>query len=433
MKVAFLRSIEVQQTAPFLRAIGGELDRRGITARLFYTDGRCGPDDFPGSAEKLPSDISVEELFRAVLEWGADGVISLSIADDNALRDAFVCERLRAVGVPAVMHSPHATSILANKWDTKLLARSFGIETPDGILVDGDLLNNRSVSVPAYQDLLFRKASEISYPILSKPIWDCLGNGIKYLSGGADLERYLKDPYNGNTIFERCHEGELCSVEIVGARGYYEMQPLIWKGMTGKEPSFAFTAVRHSLPWPQAEEEFSSVAPRLIRLCEELDICGSVEAEMIYADGRFLLIEMNPRVSGSTSLSIVSSGVNTYLALVLVLTGDWPSSQETAGGEQRRVALQFPVRPLSRESEEATRAALNVIRLSDFTVNDVRYGNALIECGASEVARTYYVLRDLSDTYGLLTDETLRFLSAGFVASRTNSGSKPVLAGRMAR
>ena len=48
------------------------------------------------------------------------------------------------------------------------------------MLLDGDLLNKRNVSVPAYHDLILRSARSIGYPLLTKPLWDCLGNGITF-------------------------------------------------------------------------------------------------------------------------------------------------------------------------------------------------------------------------------------------------------------
>lgn len=97
-RIAFLRSIEIQHTKPFLTALEARLQREDTEAKLFYTGGECGPDDFPGESEKIAGDISAEELAKKVIDWGAHGVISLSITDENA----HSLHRLQRVQLPAL-------------------------------------------------------------------------------------------------------------------------------------------------------------------------------------------------------------------------------------------------------------------------------------------------------------------------------------------
>lgn len=391
-KIAFLRSIEIQQTVPHLDELGAALRADGLVAKLFYTDGECGPGDFRGEAEKLAGDVSCDEVVRRVLDWGADGVISLSIPDENALRDALVCARLAEAGLATVMHSVDSTSVMANKWDTKGVVGEHGLRTPPGMLVDGDLLNNRTVSVPAYVDYLHGRTAEIGYPLLSKPLWDCLANGIELIEDAAGLTAYLSKPYDGNVVLEKCLSGELCSVEVVGTGGDYDVLPLIWKGPTGGAPTFVFTTMRYSAPRRTADVEFEPVAGRLQELCTTLGINGSVEVEMIYADGEYHVIEINPRVSGSTTLSIAASGANTYVGLLDILRGRWTTS---ARAGERRIAMQIPTTALTAAASAAARGALDVLRAGSFTVSGVRYANMVITCGLDEADRLTCALETL--------------------------------------
>lgn len=48
MKLAFIRSVDIQQTAPYLNQIAKLPQDDNIEAKLFYTDGSCSPTDFPG-------------------------------------------------------------------------------------------------------------------------------------------------------------------------------------------------------------------------------------------------------------------------------------------------------------------------------------------------------------------------------------------------
>ncbi|MFE0047470.1 ATP-grasp domain-containing protein [Streptomyces albireticuli] len=402
-RIAFLRSIEVQQTAPYLYGLRDGLDTAGIEARLFYTDGACGPEDFPGTAEKLSPDVSCEELVARLVAWAPDGVVSLSIADENALRDALVKEGLAAHGIPMVMHGVEITRTLANKWDTKELVRAHGLDTPEGILLDGDLLNGRSLAVPAYPELVERSAELFGYPLLTKPLWDCLANGVAFLDGSADLQEYLNRPYDGNAVLEKCLRGELCSVEIVGRDGDFLIQPLIWKGETGGKPEFTFGALRYSAPRPAAEADFAPVAARLRSMCAGIGVEGAVEVEMIYHAGTYQVIEINPRVSGSTTLSIASSGRNTYGCLVDLVRGDWSARRTQApAGERERLAFQFPVEGLTDALARALEEELDLVRATRLHIDGQEHGNVIITCEFADAPALGARLHSLRERFGMM-------------------------------
>lgn len=114
------------------------------------------------------------------------------------------------------------------------------------MLLDGDLLNKRNVSVPAYHDLILRSARSIGYPLLTKPLWDCLGNGITFLPELSDLERFLASPYNGHVVLEKCVE-EGSALLRSSARIMNTFSSRLWKGATGPHAAFVFSEVRHSI------------------------------------------------------------------------------------------------------------------------------------------------------------------------------------------
>ncbi|MFF3878142.1 acetyl-CoA carboxylase biotin carboxylase subunit family protein [Streptomyces sp. NPDC001978] len=405
-RIALLRSIEIQQTAPYIRQLDGLAAEAGLTLKLFYTDGDCGPDDFPGEAEKLPPGLSCDEIAERIVAWGADGAVSLSIPDENSLRDAVVREKLAAHGIPMVMHGLDATCVLANKWETKQMLARYGLATPAGLLVDGDLVRGRNVQAPAYQDFLLAKAEKLGYPLLSKPLWDCLATGVRFLPDAEALRSYLAEPYDGNTVLETCITGELCSVEIVGRPGHYALQPLIWKGPTGGAPSFVFGTVRYTAPRPGPDEHFRPVAERLVRMCDDFGIEGAVEVEMIYADEDYRIIEINPRVSGSTTLSIAASGDNTYTALLAVLLGTW-EQQAPGFGRRRRLALQLPICPPTPELTALLGERLDLVRASEFHIDGQAYANTVLTCELDRTDELAETLRSLTASHGLLRPAVL--------------------------
>ncbi|MET4642452.1 ATP-grasp domain-containing protein [Streptomyces sp. NPDC055775] len=410
-RIAFLRSIEIQQTKPFLTALEARLQREDTEAKLFYTDGECGPDDFPGESEKIAGDISADELAKKVIGWGADGVISLSIADENALRDSVVRRRLETVGIPMVAHSLAATSLTANKWETKRLLEEHGFDIPPGVLVDSDVLAGRGLRIPAYVDSILIQTADMGYPVLSKPLWDCMGAGMVPLADEAELERHLTEPHSGNFILERCVSGEICSVEVVGARGQYVVHPVVWQGPAETGPVFNFGRLRYVAPRREADLAFAPVAEKLKKLARALDLHGAVGLDMIYEDGIYRILEINPRVTGTTTPCIASTGFNTYDCLLSILDGTWPDEADHGHGLQR-VCLQFPVRELSPEFVHDVTRELDVVRTQSLNIDGVDHPNVIITCELDDRAKLPAKLESLWQRHEFTDRSFLRQIAA---------------------
>jgi len=204
-----------------------------------------------------------------------------------------------------------------------------------------------------------------------------------------------------------CLTGELCSVEIVGRGGSYVVQPLIWKGPTGGAPSFAFEQLRYSAPRRDADADFRRVAERLRELCVELDVEGAIEVEMIHGDGQYHIIEINPRVSGSTTMSIAASGLNTYECLLQMLLGTWPQTHPSLLREWRRFALQFPIVPPSAELIRDARRELDLVRASSFHIDGKVYASMVITCEFGNVTTLGAKLRSLCSRHDFLQPSML--------------------------
>lgn len=193
-----------------------------------------------------------------------------------------------------VAHSLAATSLTANKWETKRLLEEHGFDIPPGVLVDSDVLAGRGLRIPAYVDSILIQTADMGYPVLSKPLWDCMGAGMVPLADEAQLERHLTEPHSGNFILERCVSGEICSVEVVGARGQYVVHPVVWQGPAETGPVFNFGRLRYVAPRREADLAFASVAEKLKKLARALDLHGAVGLDMIYEDGIYRILEINP-------------------------------------------------------------------------------------------------------------------------------------------
>ncbi|WP_129311004.1 ATP-grasp domain-containing protein [Streptomyces sp. L2] len=371
-RIAFLRSAHIKRADPYIHGIAPVLTALGAEARLFHTHGDCDPRLFPGTSERLDPAATPDEFVARVRAWGADAAVSISLPDENALRDAVVKAKLEAAGVRTVMTPLAATRVLCDKWETKRVLNAHGLLTPPGVLVDSDLLNGRALPVPAYPDAVRLAAHDLGHPLLAKPLWDSTSMGIEFLPDPAALDRYLAARPAAHAVLEKCVTGRLCSVDIVGAGGHYTVMPLVRTGTAGGPPAFTFEDLRYVDP---AEgDDFAPTARRLVDLCTELGVEGSVNVDMIHADGEYHVLEINPRIGGATTLSIAASGLNTFVALLAILDGTWPTRTEAPA---ERLAVECLTANPSPTLLDELGARVDLVTCHDLVIDGHDHGGIL--------------------------------------------------------
>lgn len=398
-KIAFLRSVGIQRADPYIQQAARELAADGIEAGLFCTSGSAGDDDFPGYREPLDRGVTPRELADAVTAWGAAAAVSISLPCENALRDAAAKVFLEAANIPTIMTPLAATMLLVDKWETKQLCKQAGLKVPDGFRADSDLLAGRGLPVPGYRDAVRVQAEQIGYPLMSKPVWDSTSMGIRSLHSPADLDACLAHPPEVSAVVEQVVEGDLCSVDIVGRPGSYQVLPLCWTGRAGSEPVFTFADLRWCGPREEADAAFVDVARTLVGLCGDLGVCGSVNVDMVHTGGQFVILEINPRIGGATTLSCAASGTNTFNSLARMAR-----SLPLAGGMVQRAgwAIEFLAADRIPPAVVAgLRERVEVVTVHELVIDGSSHGDIVVFILAEgEEGRTVKALTELREATG---------------------------------
>ncbi|MFJ7206070.1 acetyl-CoA carboxylase biotin carboxylase subunit family protein [Streptomyces sp. NPDC098789] len=410
-KIAFLRSVRIQRADPYIQRAVRALADDGIESGLFHTSGAAGDEDFPGHRQRLDRGVTPRELADAVAGWGADAAVSISLPCENALRDAATKAFLDAAGIPTVMTPLAATMLLVDKWETKQRCRRAGLAVPDGFRVESDLLAGRGLAVPGYRDALRALAEETGYPLMSKPVWDSTSMGIRTLHTPADLDAHLdahRAPGPGavSTVVEEVVVGDLCSVDIVGRPGSYQVLPPCWTGRAGPEPVFTFADLRWCGPRARADAAFAEVARTLVDFCADLGVYGSVNVDMIYTGGRFVVLEVNPRIGGATTLSCAASATNTFASLARMARG----LPLTAGAVPRvGWAIEFLAGDgIAPELVAELRRRVSVVTAHELVIDGASHGDiVVITLAEGEEDRTVKSLTELHETTGFPAADVL--------------------------
>ncbi|WP_171165237.1 ATP-grasp domain-containing protein [Streptomyces sp. I05A-00742] len=389
-KIAFLRSFDIEWLSPYVEEVtSGAVG--GTRPKLFCTEDPGDLSAYCPEFELLAPQATCEEFVERICRWGADGAISLSWPDENSVRDAAVGETLRSIGIPMVMHGQEITARFSDKWETRRIVRDFGLETPGGELLEAGRLKGNTWSGLAYRHFIEQKAARLGYPLLAKPLWGCSAEGILFIEDAAAMRRFLDEPPEAGVVLEKCLSGELCSVEIIGHDGNYILQPLVWKGATGGAPTLMSERVRICARRQQAETDFLPVARQLRKLSTEAEVCGAIEVEMIYVDGSYQVIEINPRTSGTTVISTAASGCNTFQCLQDILRGRWSADRARALEQHPYCAAQIPVAPALASGPAWAGPGVSgfeVVRTRHFAYHGQDFGELLIRCPAADL-RTF--------------------------------------------
>lgn len=373
-RIAFTRSIELSQTRPWLADLVRAGERAGDEFAVFYTDGTVTPADFPGETIEIDPHTTPGELVTRILAWEPDLVVSLSIPDENAIRDSVVAAMLREYGVPAVMHPIDVTVALSDKARTKTLLGSARVPVPPSFPVDGDLLNGRAQAVPGYKEAVAFRAASLGYPLIVKPLWACLGQGMVVLHDSTDLAAWLEEPHDGNVLIEKFIAGELVSVEMVGDATSVMIQPPLWMGSTGDGPVFTLERMRYAAPRPDADNELRTVTWQVAHLMQRTGLSGAVDLDLVWDGERAWVLEINPRVSGATTLSVAASSRNTYEALVAIGASEW-SGPSKWHADRTAIAMQIPV---VRGGEHHFTGAMELVRSATYHVDGRDLPNVVV-------------------------------------------------------
>lgn len=323
MRIAFIRSVDVQQAFPALANFFNPIKSKH-ELKLFYTDGVLKDNWFPGEIEKVDVNLTVQDISCKLLEWNPDVVISISLPDNNCMRDSVIREELARYNIPVVIHPLNTMIKLCNKWDTVRYLREAGFNVPNSFLISGDLYNKRGVEYKCYFDVIKQKIFQLNFPVLIKPLWDSMSLGIKKFDDSDTLLTWLNDEgIVTDVLVEEFIQGELFGIEVVGSNGSYYCHPLIKKSMScDSDNLIPFDHIRFG-PINDSRYNIERLTDELIKIAKFLELFGSVEFELIFHKEIFYIIEINPRVSGLTNLSSSISGENIYSQLLNLAEDKW--------------------------------------------------------------------------------------------------------------
>ena len=232
------------------------------------------------------------------------------------LQDALVAQELRACGVQTVCHPADLALDCYDKWRTHLLLKVHGFPVAQAVHLDYQQFwcerSHRDLKTNVYKTYLLRQLERMQYPVVIKDTTGLSSYGMEVATTYKQALYYI---YSGRTnsdrIIETYLDGEQFGTEIYGRDGTYTvLDPFLFSlnryGITSPKQSVKLG------PVTDARYKIADLKAMLTRLANELHLCGVAQVDVVFKDGEWYIIEINPRLSGMSETYAASLGLSVY-------------------------------------------------------------------------------------------------------------------------
>lgn len=265
----------------------------------------------------LPQDSDYKQMAEKIIEQSPDVAIALTYYvnpyDWLTVNDALVAEILNQHGIKTICNSVNTGLICFDKYRTHqhLLQNNFNV--PSALFVDHDLYfcagSHKEVIQNVYKQSVASQINKMTLPLIIKDTVGLSSYGMTVVHTYGEAIGYLNSKRNNsNRIVEEYIQGEHFGTEIYGVPGQYSVLPL-----------FKFSLNQYGITSPkQSSKEGPYKLPleletELLRLAQSLQIQGCAQVDLIHSDdGKWYIIEINPRLSGMSYLYASVFGLTVF-------------------------------------------------------------------------------------------------------------------------
>ena len=240
------------------------------------------------------------------------------------IQDARVADILRSHGVRSVCNSVETESVFFDKRTTHEALLRSGFSVPKAVYVHHELYwserSKREVSHNVYKEYVLSQIALMRFPVVIKDTVGLSSYGMEVARTFKEAVHYLNlGRTNSDRIVEEFIDGVQFGTEIYGTDGHWDiMEPLAFSvnryGITSPKQSVKLGPVdKAAFNVPELDKE-------LLRLCREFSLSGVSQVDLIFKEGEWFIIEVNPRLSGMTETYAGLLGISVAELLYRVAT-----------------------------------------------------------------------------------------------------------------
>lgn len=255
-------------------------------------------DTFAGTVAALKPDMAIAMTF-----W-------IEPYDWLPVSDAILGEKIKAAGIRTICHSVETALICFDKWRTHSELARLGFKVAAAVFCDHDLYfcagSNKEVLRNVYKESVLAQIRGLRLPVIIKDTTGLSSYGMTVAHTYGEVAGYLNSKRNNsNRLIEEFISGRQFGLEIYGLPGAYTVLP-----------PFEFSVNQYGITSPKQSVKYgpcelpAELREMMLKLAEGLGLCGAAQVDLILDDdGKWHIIEVNPRLSGMTYTYAAACGL----------------------------------------------------------------------------------------------------------------------------
>ncbi|MCR4822938.1 MAG: ATP-grasp domain-containing protein [Treponema sp.] len=234
------------------------------------------------------------------------------------VKDAMVADYLREKGIKTICHSVESAMIFFDKWQSHLFMGKNGISCPKGLYMHHELFinagNRRDLKSNIFREGLFHQLKKMTFPLIIKDTTGLSSFGADVVNNYDQALGVLKSKKTtSDKIIEEMILGEQFGCEIYGKDGKYTVLPP-FKFSVNK---YGITSPKQSVkagPYLEENAEINEkynlvqLKDMLLNLAKVMNLNGIAQVDLVFREGKWFVIEVNPRLSGMSTSYACSGG-----------------------------------------------------------------------------------------------------------------------------
>lgn len=283
-----------------------------------------------------PQDFSPEQIAAKIAELSPALAIAMTFwvapFDWLTVSDALVAQELQKIGIKTVCNPLQTALTCFDKNKTREFFLQNGFNTPRSLFVDHDMFfcagSQKEVLRNIYRESVFCQIKQMKLPLVIKDTTGLSSYSLAVVNTYGEAFNYLTSrKNNSNRLVQEFAEGLQVGVEVYGTPGNYTvLPPFVFStnkyGITSPKQSVKLCAGNKIACIEGAKTETeetksenvgaetgaqnyvwcakqsTSLDSLIKNLAEKLQFCGVAQIDLVYKNGKWTFIEINPRLSG---------------------------------------------------------------------------------------------------------------------------------------
>lgn len=260
----------------------------------------------------IESSENIDSFVNKILSFEPDIAISMSFwvapFDWLGIQDSLIAEKLNEHGIKSICHSAQLNYNFFDKYKTKQLLEKNNFNTPKGIYVNHDMYfcagNRKEIKRNVYKDYILNQVRKLQFPLIAKDPFGLSSYGMQVLNSYGEVCNYLNSKKNNSDrIIEEMIDGEQFGIEFYCNSNFQNAEQNL-----SIFPPFIFSVNKYGITSPKQSIKIGPVFNKkynieelyknIKKLTEIFKFNGIAQMDLVFNNGKWYIIEINPRLSG---------------------------------------------------------------------------------------------------------------------------------------